>query len=53
MDTGHELWIDICRIVPHGAVVNSYAASDLFAYASLTFLAGEARDRGEDPRHLQ
>ena len=44
-------WISV-GVVPQGAAVTSYAASDLSVYASLKLLEGEARDRGEDPRQL-
>lgn len=44
-------WISV-GIVPHGATLSSYAASDLFVYAFLKLLAEEGRDRGEDSRQL-
>ena len=44
-------WIAV-GVMPYGASLNSYTASDLSVHASLKLLATEARDHGEDPRQL-
>lgn len=44
-------WISV-GVVPNGATLNSYAASELSVYASMRMLATKARDRGVDPQRL-